>query len=313
MPHAPTTPPCQAAPTDPQQDPNATALPPNLAKILHLVQILLTYGRHIADTFARRSTAPGFHIIAKAFGTSRPAIILAHIRRGILRAAALERLLLDRAASGRDLTMPPLRVRIKPAAPQPPAAPAANPPEAPPARKPPPRPSWRDDWLDGVQDPLDPRHLPTFEDLLAQARRRPIGRTLGDIYTDLGIAPVLCLAPFWNDLFVSMMHYGGSPAIYDIRRWRREQEFEQEQERLPTLDRSWPKPEIGPGRGDILQALGFFIGQPPVEPAIIQPQQDPPPAPPAPSVPRPQAAWVKPPVPRTKTSPPAPHAAARPP
>jgi len=296
MPDAARTPPPRACPTDPPKDPDATALPPNLARVLRVVQILLTYGRHLADTLARRSIAPGFHLIARAFGTGRPAIILAHIRRGILRAAALERVLLDRAASGRDLTLPPFQARISEDPEKREAQPIANPQEAPPARKPPPRPSWRDDWLDNVEDPLDPRHQPTFEKLLAQARRRPIGRSIGDICADLGIAPSLCLSPFWNELYMIILGYNGSAAVYDVRRWRREEKFSLDQERLPTMDRSWPKIEVGPDRPHVPQVLGFFIGQDPAEPPLIRPRQDRPGEQAAPPVPPPQAASANPPA-----------------
>ncbi|HTW70747.1 MAG TPA: hypothetical protein VME47_12730, partial [Acetobacteraceae bacterium] len=172
--------------------PDPTALP-NLTTVLRLVQILLTYGRHLAETFDRRSTSPGFHLIARHFGTSSAAVILAHIRRGILRAAALHHVLLQRAASGRDLTRPPLRVRLKPQPAQPAAAdPTANLSDPEPKPKRPSRPSWRDDWLDNVENPLDPIHLPKFEDLVKQATRRPVGLSLADICADLGVAPALC-------------------------------------------------------------------------------------------------------------------------
>ena len=124
------------APAPPKPDRTTTTpLPPNLAAVLAVVQILLAYGRHLAETFPRRSAAPGFHLIAKAFGTSRAAFILAHIRRGILRAAALERLLLARAARGRDLTLP--RSASAPRT-QPRHAPRqTHPPRANPSRSPP--------------------------------------------------------------------------------------------------------------------------------------------------------------------------------
>ncbi|HUB43382.1 MAG TPA: hypothetical protein VMB73_28540, partial [Acetobacteraceae bacterium] len=70
---------------------------PNLSVVLRVVTILLTYGRHLADTFDRRSASAGFHLIARHFGTSNTGVILAHIRRGILRAAALHHVLLKRA------------------------------------------------------------------------------------------------------------------------------------------------------------------------------------------------------------------------
>ena len=311
----PTNPtPCRACPTDPPTDRNAPVLsanslppntvPPNLANVLSLVQILLTYGRHLADTFARRSTARGFHLIARHFGTSRLAVILAHIRRGILRAAALERVLLDRAATGRDLTIPPVRARRPRRAPEPtPPDAAANPPEPKPAPKHAPRPAWRDHWLHSADDPLDPRHLPSFEELVKQARRDPIGRTLGKIKADLGIAPALCLAPFWNGLFMAMLRYDGSPGTYDVHRWRREQQFEQEQDRRPTMDLSWPPLQTGGGRGHIIQALGFFIGQDPVEPPIIATAAK------APQAPALSAASAQPPRQTARVKPSAPRAA----
>jgi hypothetical protein len=295
--------PRQACPTGPATDRNATAVPaaiaapaatkspatkspatkspaiplPNLENVLRLVQILLTYGRHLADTLDRRSAAPGFHLIARHFGTDRPAIILAHIRRGILRAAALQHVLLRRAARGRDLTRPPPpRPRLKPqtAMDADPAAAASS--AAPqPARKRR-RPAWRDDWLDNVENPLDPRHQPLFQDLLKEVRRHPIGRTLGKIYADLGIAPALSLATFWNDLFLVMLHYNGSPGEYDVRRWRREQHFQDQQERCPTLDLTWPEADVRGGRTDMLRVLGFLIGEPPVEPPLILPPEPPP-------------------------------------
>jgi len=50
---------------------------------------------------------------AKPFGTADAAIILAHVRRGILRAAALHQMLLARVARGRDLVILPLRMPRK--------------------------------------------------------------------------------------------------------------------------------------------------------------------------------------------------------
>jgi hypothetical protein len=313
----------QASPTDPATDRNATALP-NLSIVLRLVTILLTYGRHLAETFDRRAAAPGFHLIARHFGTSNTAVILAHIRRGILRAAALHHVLLQRAERGRDLTIPKPRGRRR----KPPAPPAADadsaaapdansaaanadpvtPPElaappapqpAPRAPKPPPLPVWRDHWLHNAPDPLAPHLLPSFEDLVKQARRDPYGRTLGKIYADLGVAPALSQAPFWNDLFITMARYNGSPGYYDLYRWRREQHFEQEQDRRPTMDLTWPPLDVGGGRSDILQVMGFLIGEPPVEPPALLPPD------PAPRARDASAAPAAPHAPRTPTARPA--------
>jgi len=269
----------QAVPTDPSADRDATALP-NLSVVLRLVTILLTYGRHLAETFDLRSASPGFHLIARHFGTSNTAVILAHIRRGILRAAALHHVLLKRAERGRDIVRPSRRPRQKPQAAQPDAnADAATASEPAPTRKkrnPHPLPAWRDHWLHNAPNPLDPALLPNFEDLVKEVSRTPYGRTLGKIYADLGIAPALSQAPYWNDLFLAMLRYGGSPGTYDLYRWRREQHFEEEQDRNPTMDLSWPPPDVRGGRSDILQVMGFLIGEPPVEPPALLPREDPP-------------------------------------
>ncbi|HUB48937.1 MAG TPA: hypothetical protein VMB73_28510, partial [Acetobacteraceae bacterium] len=77
-------------------------------------------------------------------------------------------------------------------------------------------------------------------------------------------------------LFLAMLRYGGSPGTYDLYRWRREQHFEEEQDRNPTMDLSWPPPDVRGGRSDILQVMGFLIGEPPVEPPALLPREDPP-------------------------------------
>ena len=271
--------------------PDLTLLP-NLANVIRIVEILLTYGRHLVETFDRRAAAPGFHMIARHFGTDRAAVILAHLRRGILRAAALHHVLMQRAARGRDLTRPPDRIRLRLptrktpedptalATPEDPTAHGATteaqPPESPAGHKRASRPSWRDTWLDNVENPLDPAHLPTFEELVKQATRRPVGRSLGDIFADLGIAPALSQAKFWNDLFFAILHNGGKPGLYDLHRWRREQHFEKAQDRLPTMDQTWPPPDGGGVRTAAIKVLGFFIGEPPVESLIIMAPEPPP-------------------------------------
>jgi len=116
-------------------------VPNNIALLLHAARTLLGYGRHLIDTICLRATAPNFNAIAACFGTANLSTIFAHLNRGILRAAALERVLLARAATGRDI--PPIDRD-----PAPPAQPASlEPPQnqttaAPPAmRKLPPPPS----------------------------------------------------------------------------------------------------------------------------------------------------------------------------
>ena len=286
----------RAHPADPPKDRNAatastvaskhTALSdlaalPNLANVIRIVEILLTYGRHLVETFDRRAAAPGFHMIARHFGTDRAAVILAHLRRGVLRAAALHHVLLQRAARGRDLVRPPVRIRVKSETPNPaedptsladdPAAIAAAQPADPEPKKRqrPACPAWHDPWLDNVANPLDPALLPTFEELVSKAERRPVGVSLGEIFGDLGIAPALSQGKFWTDLFMAILHNGGTPGYYDLQRWRREQQFEDAQDRFPTMDQTWPPLDVTSARTDTIKVLGFFIGEPPMEPLII--------------------------------------------
>jgi hypothetical protein len=93
------------------QDRACPAVPANLARLLYVVVTLLEFGRHLAATIERRSALPGFSLFAALFGTARLRVILAHLHRGILRASALETLLLKRAAVGRDVAITPPRIR----------------------------------------------------------------------------------------------------------------------------------------------------------------------------------------------------------
>src|SRR5579872_2559631 len=102
-------------------EPAAPRMPDNIAFVLHAVSTLLGYGRHLLDTVRHRATARNFSTIAAAFGTANLSTILAHLNRGMLRAAALERVLLARAATGRDIDVVARRSVA------PPAQPAATP------------------------------------------------------------------------------------------------------------------------------------------------------------------------------------------
>src|SRR5487761_2632320 len=122
-------------PPDPSPDRAQKPVPQNIADVLTLLHILLAYGRHLAATLEHRAAARGFSVIAQFFGTARVPAILARLSRGILRAMALERVLLARAARGRDLVFFQPRWRADPTA-QPPVA------QQPAERKPPkPRPA----------------------------------------------------------------------------------------------------------------------------------------------------------------------------
>ncbi len=242
---------------DPQQDRSGDAVPANISRILRIVRILLGYGRHLADTIEHRAAARGFSVIAQCFGTAKVSVILAHLSRGIMRAVVLERVLLARAARGRDLTIqaprtgapskapPTPEPETEPQAASAPAAQTAAPPRARPA---------------GPDAPLDLAHLPTMAQLEAEVRRRPIGRVIADICQDLGIAPRLCAGGFWNDIFDALRCYGGNLARLSGELRRREARFEQELDRRPSL--GWPEES----REAIRRVLGFLLGEPPVDP-----------------------------------------------
>src|SRR5580692_4755772 len=95
--------PCPAPPNDPHPDRPGRTVPARIAALLHTVRVMLGFGRHLADTAKERSASSDFNAIAACFGTGRLYTILAHLQRGILRATALENVLLARAARGRDI------------------------------------------------------------------------------------------------------------------------------------------------------------------------------------------------------------------
>jgi hypothetical protein len=258
-------PPDAATPTDPPADRPGRAVPERIALLLNTIRILLGFGRHLANTAQHRATHPGFNAIAVCFGTGRVFSILAHLQRGILRAMALERVLLERAARGRDIRFTEPRgaqTRATPAVPgAPPAeprheAPAAPQPEAPVERKPVPRRSPPP----GSNDPE--LFMPTLEELEAQVRRRPLGRTIVDICLDLAVVPGFCTGVFWNEVFDGIRLYGGSLDTLRQERTRREQAFCKEQDRKPGSDWGW----LELTRDGLRRVLGFCIGEPPVDP-----------------------------------------------
>jgi hypothetical protein len=250
-----------ATPCPPRPDRPPAAIPERIAPFLRVVRVLLGYGRHLAGTVRQRAAAPGFAVIAACFGTADLSVILAHLHRGILRATALERVLLARAATGHDIACAAPRIRTTP-----PLRPvgeqgtgevvqSGN------VRIAAPRPARS--FL-GRDHPAN-FHTPTLEELEAQIRRRPLGRTIVEICLDLAVVPGLCTGAFWNELFDLIRCHGGSIATLVCTRWRREQAFHQQQDRHPTPGWNWGNPT----RETIRQVLGSFIGEDPVAPATV--------------------------------------------
>ena len=247
-----------ASPPDPPQDQTGSTVPEYISAVLYAVGILLGYGRHLIATIHRRAAAPTFPTIAACFGTANLATIRAHLNRGILRAAALERFLLARAATGQDINMVTRRTHTAETPPAP-TAPQTEQPAKPKAK---PKAKSRPSLPLGWDDPE--LFMPTQQDLDRQVRRRAVGRTIGEICSDLAVVPGHCTSAFWNGIFEIMHYFGGDGVVVAVMRekTRREQAFIQEQDKKlgSTLDWLRLKPDA------IRQVLGFFIGEPPVDP-----------------------------------------------
>ena len=239
----------QAAKPDSQQDRSGHAVPKNIAQLLYVVRILLEYGRHLAATLESRAARPGFSLIARPFGTANLPMILAHLTRGIMRAIALQSLLLKRAATGRDLEIKPPRLRS-------------------------PRTTAKveDGSVEEQSDqiiaeraehdaPIDPCRLPTMQQIEAEVRSRPIGRTIADICRDLGVIPAFCTRDFWDAVMLALACYDGSMLNLLEHMQDTSDRFSEEQpdDRMPS------SPET------VWRVLGFRLGEPLADPSCDAP------------------------------------------
>lgn len=218
-------------------------VPEGIEYVLMILHFLLAYGRHLSETLEQRATQRGFPLIARYFGTAQVQFILARISRGILRAMALERVLLARAGRGRDLGES-RKPRAKPQA-------AQNPAEADKQKKS--RPPRQPD----PDAPLDLANRPTIEQLEAQIRRRPVGRTLADICCDLGISSTLCDSRFGTVIYNAITWNRGNFVKYFREIRKREVAFLNELDQDRSFRFDWPeqKPEAAH------RFLGFRIGE----------------------------------------------------
>ena len=245
-----------ASPTDPSQDQPGDTMPEYIAALLHAVSILLGYGRHLVATVRQRAASPTFPAIAACFGTANLPTILAYLNRGILRATALERFLLERAATGRDIDIVTRRIRAD-ASPPVPASPQAEQPADQPAK---PKAAPRPSLPPGSNDPE--LFMPTLEELERQVRRRAVGRTIAEICSDLAVVPAFCTSALWSDMFQVMHYFGGNVATLMREKSHREQAFILEQDKKLGSTVDW----LHLKRDEIRQVLGFFIGEDPVDP-----------------------------------------------
>ncbi len=241
-PEAPTIP--RPAQPDPPKDRTSQTMPERLTALLHLVRILLGHGRRLAETTAAQAALPSFATMAAVVGTHDLPSMLARVQRGILRLMALENYLLARAQKGRDIAVMAPRGRT-------PASPTDEPPAEAPAR-PRRRPS----------DP-DTLRIPTFQELEAEVRRRPIGRTIAYICMDLAVIPGFCTGEVWNEIFQTLRSYGGSLTALLAVRTRREHTYRREREQRPD---TWVWDWRDLRRPTVRQVLGYLIGEEPPDP-----------------------------------------------
>ena len=232
-------------------------IPGRIGAVLNVVAVLIAHARYFAATVATRASLPEFAVAAVLFGTYDIPTIRQRMQRGLLRALALQQYLLARAARGCNLRFcwPP-RVELQPHH-RPPAKPARAPSAKPRAPRRP-EPALLDD-----ADP-DALHLPTPEELAAEVRRRPVGRTIALICMDLGLAPGLCDGDFWTQVYKTLRRYGGSLGqMYKVR-GRREKTFQRERDKRPdTWHIDWR--DLRPST--VRLALGCKFGEPP--PVIV--------------------------------------------
>jgi len=107
--------------------------------------------------------------------------------------------------------------------------------------------------------------MPTLEDLERQIRRQPIGRVYLAILLDLAVLPGFCHPEMWNALHEIVTWFGSSIEGLLRERTRRRAAFDKEQDRNPKgIKANWDW--INPSREALRQVLGFFIGEPPVNP-----------------------------------------------
>ena len=228
-------------------------IPGRIGAVLNVLAALIAHARHFAATATTRVSVQEFATAAAVFGTDHLPTLLHRMQRGLRRALALHEYLLARAARGSNLRFawPPC-VDLLPHH-RPPARPAPGPrPTLLQPRRP-------DPALLGSDDPGASR-LPTPEELAAEVRRRPVGRTIAYICMDLGIAPGLCAGDFWNQVEKTMRRYGGSLRRLCQVRARREEAFLRERDKSPdTWHIDWR--DLRPST--VRRALGCLIGETP--------------------------------------------------
>lgn len=191
--------------SEPTQAPGASralrrAVPAGVAHLLLVVRLLIGYASSLAMKVEECAAAGDLTQVAAPFGTLDPAAIIRRICRGLRRALALEELLNQRAAEGRDIE------------PIPPRAPAQR------------QSGGGESQGRGRRNgkKADDDRLPSVAEIAAEVRRRSPGAVIADICRDIGITPADLYGPEWEALRLAIAQYGGQlmcvfPAVK--RRW----------------------------------------------------------------------------------------------
>jgi hypothetical protein len=171
---------------------------PRVGRLLGVVRKLVAFGTNLITTLQRGTSAQRCVLTMLTFGTKDLALIIARIKCGLQRAAALEARLNAYVTRGRDLRPLAWRLsipRVRTAAPDA-DAPDADAPDADTtgadatgAATPPP--AVRSEVL---------ARLPSAEEIAEQVRTRPLGTVIGDICRDLGLLAGMMDDALWRDL-----------------------------------------------------------------------------------------------------------------
>ena len=180
----------------------APAEPSRIGRVISIVRWLIAYGTLLATAVREHPAEPLARTLVYWFQTRDLGVILRRLTRGLMRAAALEAWLRERAAGGHELRCP-TAIRLSS-----PGNPRSGPPAAGDAKAPP----W---WH-------DPNHVPTMEEAAAEVRARPEGAVIADIVEDLRVLDCDYDRATWNELKDAINCYGGDHVRLLIRdmRWR---------------------------------------------------------------------------------------------
>jgi hypothetical protein len=231
-------------------------VPPAIAEALLMLRVLIAYGRHLASILPVSATWRAYATIARFLPMASLAETHARICRGILRAMALEKVLLARARLGRDLQY----LRRPQRRDQSPVThytadliaglttEQAEPPSEPQRRR------YRPDDRWGIW----PNRLITLAEMEQHVGGRPIGSTIADICLDLGISYKLCAPWLWKGLMHAIVDYRGNLQRVCAVLYERENRF------LRDYCGHHEPPEMT--REGVARVVRFFIGERPVDP-----------------------------------------------